>query len=65
MFVSDRQCVTGVFAATAGINKDSIVGLIIWFVCIMYSSITTASKSSKIAGSENILIKENGAGTEN
>ncbi|XP_006618654.1 probable serine incorporator isoform X5 [Apis laboriosa] len=42
-------------------DKESIIGLIIWFSCVLYSSLRTASKSSKITMSENILIKDNGA----
>lgn len=43
-------------------DKESIIGLIIWFSCVLYSSLSTASKSSKITMSENILVKDNGAG---
>lgn len=42
-------------------DKESIIGLIIWFSCVLYSSLSTASKSSKITMSENILVKDNGA----
>ncbi|KOX78938.1 putative serine incorporator [Melipona quadrifasciata] len=42
-------------------DKESIIGLIIWFSCVLYSSLRTASKSSKITMSENILVKDNGA----
>ncbi|XP_012139131.1 serine incorporator TMS1 isoform X6 [Megachile rotundata] len=43
-------------------DKESIIGLIIWFSCVLYSSLRTASKSSKITMSENVLVKDNGAG---
>lgn len=43
-------------------DKESIIGLIIWFSCVLYSSLRTASKSSKITMSENILVQDNGAG---
>ncbi|XP_031833799.1 serine incorporator TMS1 isoform X2 [Nomia melanderi] len=42
-------------------DKESIIGLIIWFSCVLYSSLRTISKSSKITMSENILVKDNGA----
>ncbi|XP_012139121.1 serine incorporator TMS1 isoform X3 [Megachile rotundata] len=42
-------------------DKESIIGLIIWFSCVLYSSLRTASKSSKITMSENVLVKDNGA----
>ncbi|XP_077281363.1 serine incorporator TMS1 isoform X2 [Temnothorax americanus] len=42
-------------------DKESIIGLIIWFSCVLYSSLRTASKSSKITMSENVLIQDNGA----
>ncbi|XP_076645896.1 serine incorporator TMS1 isoform X3 [Halictus rubicundus] len=42
-------------------DKESIIGLIIWFSCVLYSSLRTVSKSSKITMSENILVKDNGA----
>ncbi|KZC11868.1 Serine incorporator 1 [Dufourea novaeangliae] len=42
-------------------DKESIIGLIIWFSCVLYSSLRTASKSSKLTLSENILVKDNGA----
>lgn len=43
-------------------DKESIIGLIIWFSCVLYSSLGSASKSSKITMSENVLVKSNGAG---
>ncbi|XP_018364574.1 PREDICTED: probable serine incorporator isoform X2 [Trachymyrmex cornetzi] len=42
-------------------DKESIIGLIIWFSCVLYSSLRTASKSSKITMSENVLVQDNGA----
>ncbi|XP_076165937.1 serine incorporator TMS1 isoform X2 [Ptiloglossa arizonensis] len=42
-------------------DKESIIGLIIWFSCVLYSSLGSASKSSKITMSENVLVKSNGA----
>jgi len=43
-------------------DKESIIGLMIWFSCVLYSSLRTASKSSKITMSENVLVQDNGAG---
>ncbi|KAG5322757.1 SERIC protein, partial [Pseudoatta argentina] len=42
-------------------DKQSIIGLMIWFSCVLYSSLRTASKSSKITMSENVLVQDNGA----
>ncbi|XP_034947942.1 probable serine incorporator isoform X2 [Chelonus insularis] len=42
-------------------DKESVIGLIIWFTCVLYSSIRTASKSSKITMSDKVLIQDNGA----
>ncbi|XP_043475072.1 probable serine incorporator isoform X3 [Leptopilina heterotoma] len=42
-------------------DKESVIGLIIWFSCVLYSSLRTASKSSKITMSDTVLAKDNGA----
>ncbi|XP_054011504.1 serine incorporator 1 isoform X2 [Hylaeus anthracinus] len=42
-------------------DKESVIGLVIWFSCVLYSSLRTASKSSKLTMSENVLVKDNGA----
>ncbi|KAJ9588658.1 hypothetical protein L9F63_018047, partial [Diploptera punctata] len=42
-------------------DTESIVGLAIWMCCVMYSSLRTASSSSKITMSEHVLVKDNGA----
>ncbi|XP_078033555.1 serine incorporator TMS1 isoform X2 [Augochlora pura] len=67
----DRECNPGFFQIISGndtkaqnrvaFDKESIIGLIIWFGCVLYSSLGTISKSSKITMSENILVKDNGA----
>lgn len=46
-----------------GVDAASIVGLIIWFCCVLYSSIRTATNSqmSKLTMSEKILIKDDGS----
>ncbi|XP_037081978.1 probable serine incorporator isoform X1 [Pollicipes pollicipes] len=43
-----------------GIDAEAIVGLIIWFVCVLYSSVRTASSSqhAKLTGSDKLLLKE-------
>ncbi|KAL2714279.1 putative serine incorporator isoform X1 [Vespula squamosa] len=64
----DRVCNPGILAILSSnsqnrvaFDKESIIGLIIWFSCVLYSSLRTASKSSKITMSENVLVKDNGA----
>ncbi|CAL1674857.1 unnamed protein product [Lasius platythorax] len=65
----DQQCNPGFLGIFAGndaqnrvtFDKESIIGLIIWFSCVLYSSLRTASKSSKITMSENVLVQDNGA----
>ena len=39
-----------------------MIGLIIWFLCVLYSSIRSASNSqaSKLTGSDKLLVKDNG-----
>lgn len=51
----------GLFGGKSSGNFD-VIGLIIWMLCVLYSSLRSASKSSKITMSENMLIKDNGAG---
>lgn len=43
-------------------DTESIIGLVIWFLCVLYSSIRTASNSqaSKLTGSDKLLVKDNG-----
>lgn len=43
-------------------DKESIVGLVIWFACVLYSSLRTASKGPQKFVTDRVLIKENGAG---
>lgn len=65
----DQNCNPGFLLGIGG-NKDktkvrfdseSIVGLVIWMCCVLYSSLRTASKSSKITMSDHVLVKDNGA----
>lgn len=66
-FSSDKQCNPG-FLGVIGLksestfDSESIVGLIIWMCCVLYSSLRTASSSSKITMSEHVLVKDTGAG---
>ena len=43
-------------------DAEGIIGLVIWFLCVLYSSIRTASssQSSKLTGSDKLLVKDNG-----
>jgi len=42
---------------------ESIVGLVIWFLCVLYSSISTSSQGGKLTGTDAVLLKEDdGAG---
>lgn len=43
-------------------DVEGVIGLIIWFLCVLYSSIRTASSSqaSKLTGSDKLLVKDNG-----
>lgn len=67
-YFTDHECNPGFFSIISGtdnrvsFDKESIIGLIIWFSCVLYSSLRTASKSSKITMSENVLVQDNGAG---
>lgn len=46
-------------------DTQSIVGLVVWFVCVLYSSIRTSTNSQvgKLTMSEKILVKETGNNT--
>lgn len=69
---TDRECnpgFLGIIGATditaqnkVAFDKESIIGLVIWMACVLYSSLRTASKSSRITMSDNVMAKENGAG---
>lgn len=66
-FFLDKMCnpgFLGVFGKKSGstFDSESIVGLCIWMCCVLYSSLRTASSSSKITMSEHVLVKDNGAG---
>lgn len=65
----DRECNPGMFGILNGdssktkvaFDKESLIGLIIWFSCVIYSSLRTASRSSKITMTDTVLVKDNGA----
>jgi len=42
------------------IDTESIVGLVVWFLCVLYSSIKTSNSSSaaKLTGADHVLLKE-------
>lgn len=44
-----------------GFDGQSIIGLVVWMACVLYSSLRTASNSSKITMTEHVLVKDNGA----
>merc|ERR1719430_2988554 len=40
---------------------ESIVGLVLWFLCVLYSSISTSSQGGKLTvGTDRVLLKEDG-----
>merc|ERR1711970_755952 len=46
-------------------DTENIVGLVIWFLCVLYSSITSSNSSSasKLTGTDKVLLsKDDGAG---
>ena len=47
-----------------GIDTESIIGLVVFMLCVLYSSIRTASSSqaAKLSGSDKLLVKDNGEG---
>lgn len=64
---ADKQCKPSIFDHdTVSKNFDvmSLVGLVIWFACVLYSSIRVANNSqvSKLTMSEKILMKDNSNG---
>lgn len=55
---------TTVKSTQMGFDGQSIIGLIVWMCCVLYSSLRTASNSSKITMSEHVLAKDTGAGRD-
>ncbi|KAJ8920622.1 hypothetical protein NQ315_004761 [Exocentrus adspersus] len=62
---SKKECNPGLWGIFGGKSTGNgsidIIGLLIWMCCVLYSSLRSASKSSKITMSENMLTKDNGA----
>ena len=46
-------------------DTENIVGLVIWFLCVLYSSITTSgsSSASKLTGTDRVLLKNEDGGS--
>ncbi|XP_066138719.1 probable serine incorporator isoform X4 [Euwallacea fornicatus] len=64
---SPKECNPGLWGIFGGKSSSSdfdIIGLIIWMCCVLYSSLRSASKSSKLTMSENMLTHDNGAGND-
>ncbi|XP_034232298.1 serine incorporator 1 isoform X2 [Thrips palmi] len=64
---SDKECNPGLLGiigktttSKVGFDQQAIVGLVIWMCCILYSSVRSASSSSKITMSEHVLVKDGG-----
>lgn len=62
---SDRECNAGGMLAIigqgqnkVGFDKQAIIALCIWVCCVIYSSFSSASRSSKINMSEHVLVKD-------
>ncbi|CAH1977403.1 unnamed protein product [Acanthoscelides obtectus] len=61
---SSKECnpgLWGIFGKKSNGNNIDIIGLLIWMLCVLYSSLRSASKSSKITMSEKMLTTDNGA----
>ncbi|XP_056642291.1 probable serine incorporator isoform X2 [Diorhabda carinulata] len=64
---SEQECNPGMWGifgkhtTSKGSSGFDIIGLIIWMCCVLYSSLRSASKSSKITMSESMLAKDTGA----
>ncbi|XP_026726115.1 probable serine incorporator isoform X2 [Trichoplusia ni] len=60
---ADKACngITG-GSNESSFDKQSIIGLVIWVCSVLYSSIRTASSSSKITMSDHILAKDGNGG---
>lgn len=46
-------------------ETENIVGLVIWFLCVLYSSITTSNSgsASKLTGTDRVLLNNNDGGS--
>ncbi|KAI5635363.1 serine incorporator (Serinc) domain-containing protein [Phthorimaea operculella] len=59
---SDNECKLFPGQGSATFDKQAVIALCVWACSVLYSSIRTASNSSKITMSEHILAKEGTAG---
>lgn len=66
---TEPKCNPGLFSTTQSnshdpvyFNTGNVIGLVLWMACVLYSSLRTASSSSKIVGSDKMLVHDNGAG---
>lgn len=61
---NSENCRPSFLGEPHAIDAQSIVSLVIWFGCVLYSSIRTASNSqvSKLTGSEKILVQDGDSG---
>lgn len=60
----DKHCNTSSTVNNPNQTKfdgETMTGLAIWIGCVLYSSLRTASNSSRITGTEKVLVKDNGA----
>ena len=48
--------------SSSSFDAESLIGLVIWFLCVLYSSIRTASNSqaAKLTGGDKLLARDNG-----
>ena len=46
-------------------ETENIVGLVIWFLCVLYSSITSSNSgsASKLTGTDRVLLNGNDGGS--
>lgn len=65
----DSTCNPGIIGIINGgksqktnFDGESIIGLALWTACVLYSSLRSASSSSKITMSDSMLVKDNGDG---
>ena len=45
-------------------DSENLIGLAVWMACVLYSSLRTASSSSKIVGSDKMLVHDTAAGNQ-
>ncbi|KAK7580261.1 hypothetical protein V9T40_000890 [Parthenolecanium corni] len=55
---NETGCKGGSGHDAAHLGSESIVGLSLWLACVLYSSLSTASSSSKLVGSDRMLVHD-------